>query len=82
MKPGSVVLASAALVVLVAGLASTAHADSNASRSCAPITQREGRHSRRQGADALDQRVECGIGGDFMAEEPAPEPIVLAIQQP
>ena len=63
-------------------LPSTAQGASTASNRCAPINQREGRHSRRQGADVLDQFVECGIGGGFMAEEPAPEPIVLAIQQP
>lgn len=62
-------------------LASTAQGASPASSRCAPITQREGRHSRRQAADVLDQGVECVIGGGFMAEEPAPEPIVLAIQQ-
>lgn len=62
-------------------LESTAQADSNAISSCAPITQREGRHSSRQGADVLDQCDECGIGRGFIAEEPAPEPIVLAVQQ-
>ena len=63
-------------------LASTEHVDSTAKASSMPITQREGRHSRRQGADVLDERIECGIGRGLMAEEPAPEPIVLAAQQP
>ena len=62
-------------------LASTEQGDSTANASNAPITQRDGRHSRRQGADVLDERIECGIGRGFMAEEPAPEPIVLAVQQ-
>lgn len=35
----------------------------------------------RHGADAPDERIECGIGSDLMAEEPVPEPIVLAGQQ-
>ena len=45
-------------------------------------SQRDGRHSRRQGAQALDECIEFGIGRCFMAKEPAPEPIVFAIQQP
>lgn len=44
-------------------------------------SQRDGLQSRRQGADALDERVECVIGRTFTVEEPAPEPIVLAVQQ-
>ena len=62
-------------------LASNEQAASSPSAISAPITQRDGRHSRRQGADVLDERIECGIGRGFMAEEPAPEPIVLAVQQ-
>jgi hypothetical protein len=54
----------------------------------AAASQGEGRHARRTTgasgwklADVLDERIECGIGRGFMAEEPAPEPIVLAVQQ-
>lgn len=47
-----------------------------------PTTHRDGRHSRRQGAHALDERGEFDIGSGFMAKEPAPKPIVFAIQQP
>jgi len=63
-------------------LANTAQADSRPKASSMPVTQRDARHSRRQGADVLDERIDCGIGRGFMAEEPAPEPIVLAVQQP
>ena len=35
----------------------------------------------RQGADPLDEGVELGVVGMFEPHEPAPEPIVLAIQQ-
>ena len=62
-------------------LANTEQADSSPNTISAPMTQRDGRHSRRQGADVLGERIECGIGRGFMAEEPAPEPIVLAVQQ-
>ena len=45
-------------------------------------SQREGRHSSRQGADAFHKRLEIDIVRGFVSEEPAPEPIVLAVQQP
>ena len=61
--------------------ASTAKDAAAASTSNVPISSRDGRHSRRQAADVLDERVECGIGCGVMAEEPAPELIVLAVQQ-
>ena len=44
------------------------------------ITQREGRQSIET-ADPLDEGVELGVVGMFEPHEPAPEPIVLAIQQ-
>ena len=40
-----------------------------------------GRHSIEI-ADPLDEGVELGVVGMFESHEPAPEPIVLAIQQP
>ena len=61
--------------------ASTENAAAKASSSNTAINHRDGRHSSWQGTDALDERVECGIGGDLMAKEPAPELIVLAVQQ-
>ena len=61
--------------------ANTPNAASRPSASSAPITQREGRHSRRQLTDALDKRCECVIGTLLVAHEPAPELIVLAIEQ-
>lgn len=68
-------------------LASTANGASTDISSSAAITQRDGRQatwwrSGRKLADALDQRVERGIGRGLVAEEPAPEPIVLAVEQP
>jgi len=61
---------------------STENAANKPSASNAPITQREGRHSRRQLTDALDKRCECVIGTLLVAHEPAPELIVFAIEQP
>jgi hypothetical protein len=43
---------------------------------------REGRHSRRQGADTFDQGLDFDIVGGFMAHEPMPEPIVFGFQEP
>ena len=43
---------------------------------------RDGRQSMRQGADPAYEGIESGIWRGVMAEEPAPKPIVLAIQQP
>ena len=36
----------------------------------------------RKRADRLDEGVEVGIVGTVVAEEPLPQPIVLAVQQP
>ena len=77
----AVTIASGHAIARGISLANTEQADSSPSAISAPITQRDGRHSRRQGADVLDERIECGIGRGFMAKEPAPEPIVLAVQQ-
>ena len=72
-------------------LAITDSAPKIPSVASATISQRDGRHCSRatkasacwwQGADAQDEGIECGIGWAFVAEEPAPQPIVLAIQQP
>ena len=60
--------------------ASTAQAPSTPRPASALASQREGRHSNRQGADAFDERLEIDIGCGFVSEEPAPEPIVLAVQ--
>ena len=67
-------------------LASTANGASTDSSDKAAITQRDGRQamwrcSGRKLADALDERGERGIGRGLVAEEPAPEPIVLAVEQ-
>ena len=58
----------------------TEPAASKPSASKAATSQRDGRHSSRQAADPADERVECGIGGGLEVEEPAPEPIVFAVQ--
>jgi len=42
---------------------------------------RDGRHSRRQGADGFDELGEFGIGGYLVSHEPVPELIVLDFQQ-
>lgn len=69
---------------------STDTAANTPSSTCAATSQHDGRHSNlppqasigcRKVADALDEQVECGIVGVFEAHEPAPEPIVLAVQQ-
>src|SRR3546814_1994755 len=69
---------------------STANAAASASASSTATSSGEARRSSlqpdastggRQGADALDERVECGIGGVLVTKEPAPEPIVFAVQQ-
>lgn len=59
----------------------TDNAAASASSSRQATSSREGRHSRRQGADALDEHIECGIGHGLLSKEPSPQPIVLAIQQ-
>ena len=58
------------------------NAASAPSAHIAPTTQYDGRHSSRQGADVIDQGLEFGIVGGIVTKEPAPEPIVFAIQQP
>ena len=60
---------------------STENAASRPRQSKAPISQREGRHSSRQLTDPLDEWCECVIRTVLIAHEPAPELIVLAIQQ-
>ena len=62
-------------------LARTLSAPSTPSASSAKVSQREGRHSRRQGADGVDKLREFGIGGRFVSHEPVPELIVLDFQQ-
>ncbi len=62
--------------------ASSENGASNASDHAMAPTQRDGRHSMRQGADATDKRRDFDIGGSLVAKEPAPDPIVLAVQQP
>ena len=63
-------------------------AASAASSASAVSSQRDGRHSsrqqglaRRKSADALDECVELCVIGGLVAHEPAPQPIVLAVQQ-
>src|SRR5690606_5627487 len=63
-------------------LASTASGAARASISSAASSQRDGRQSMRQGADPSDEGFEFGVIRTFVAEEPFPEPIVLAVQQP
>src|SRR5690554_7013812 len=62
--------------------ATTANAARIDSTSSPAHSAREGRHSVRQREDALDERPELVIGDFLVAHEPAPEPIVLAVQQP
>ncbi len=70
--------------------ASTANGASNANATRIALRRREGRQATlppsllargREGANRLDERIEFGICGTFMAEEPLPQPIVLAVQQ-
>jgi len=69
---------------------STANGASSASAARTASGHHDGRHSilppeasvGRQLADIADERVEFVICGTLMAEEPGPQPIVLAIQQP
>src|SRR5690606_31733496 len=71
--------------------ASTAKAAASPSASSTPTSSGDARSpsrqpvastAGRQGPDALDEGVEFGMGGVLMAKEPAPEPIVFAVQQP
>src|SRR3546814_11131905 len=62
-------------------LCSTENGARIASRISAPVDQREGRHSRRQDADVLDQRVEGGIGGSLWAEEHAQASVVFGVPE-
>ena len=57
------------------------NAASDANDNMAAISQRDGRHSRRQPTDAFDQRGDLRIFWSVVAHEPAPELIVLAIEQ-
>lgn len=61
--------------------ASTLAGAINDNNAMAAHARREGRHSSRQAADALDERCEIGICGLHVAHEPVPELIVLAFQQ-
>lgn len=60
----------------------TANAASHPSACNIAASQREGRHSRRQGADAFDQCLDFVIVGFFVAHQPVPEPIVFGFQKP
>ena len=62
-------------------LARTETAPNTPSIISAACSRREGRHSSRQLTDPFDQRGEFRIGTLLIAHEPAPELIVLAIQQ-
>ena len=75
------------------GGSSDSHSAMQAQRpidASAPCSRIEGRQSSRSGSgsagrelpDRLDEGVELRIVGTLMAEEPLPEPIVLAVQQP
>jgi hypothetical protein len=60
------------------------HNDSGTSRASADnaaTSQRDGRNSSRQGEDALDEGIEESVVGTLIAEEPAPQAVVLAIEQ-
>lgn len=52
--------------------ASTANGARIVIASIAPISQRDGRNSNRQGADAFDERMQFRIFSDVVTEEPAP----------
>ncbi len=41
----------------------------------------DGRHSRRQVADALDERCDFDIGDGLVAHEPSPELVVFGVQK-
>lgn len=62
--------------------ATTAMAASKPSTRSIVTRTREGRQSRRQGADTFDQGLDFGIVGAFVAHEPIPEPIVFGFQKP
>lgn len=61
---------------------SSATVASTPSIASAMTSQRDGRHSRRQGADTCDEVGEVGIGRAVIPHEPVPELIVLDFQQP
>jgi hypothetical protein len=50
--------------------------------SITPINQRDGRNSNRQGTDTFDERMQLGILWSFIAEKPAPKPVVFAMEEP
>src|SRR5688572_29508772 len=60
----------------------TAMAASPPSARSTATRTRDGRHSRRQGADAFDQGLDFDIVGTLVAHEPVPQPIVLGFQKP
>lgn len=60
----------------------TENGASTAKAAMAPISQRDGRSSNRQGADTVDKRMQFRIVRGAVTEEPAPEAVVLAGEQP
>lgn len=63
-----------------APLRHTAHTASATNTLNAQISQREGRHSSRQGANIGDECGVVSIGASLVSHEPAPQLIVFAIQ--
>ena len=51
------------------------------SASSAPNSQRDGRSSKRQGEDALDECMQGRVFRNVVAEAPAPQHVVFAVEQ-
>ncbi len=62
--------------------ASNENAANTPNRNKLRQTARDGRHSCRKLTDPLDEVGEFDILTGLVAQEPAPQPIVLAVQQP
>ena len=60
----------------------TAMAASRPSTRSIATKTRDGRQSRRQGADTFDHDLDFDIVSAFVAHEPMPEPIVFGFQKP
>jgi hypothetical protein len=73
--------ASADFAAKGSSLSATESAASMPSVASAAHSSREGRQSMRQFDDAIDNGLQLRVLGPFLADEPLPQLIVLAIQQ-